>query len=757
MYMQNKIFIFLDGGFANRMNAILSGFYVAKLINYDFVICWPQNTWCQASFHDIFSNINFTIIDDLETINQLLKKQDSAIIFENTTTKEELFQQMDINKEQNIYFKNCLIPSWISKNDCAILFREMLYINKSITDVVNEFISTKLSEPYYGIHIRNTDITIGLNTNEVMHITQLYKDRKFFLCSDSSASEDTYSKTSNIIIRKKEEYPEKIFQDQAFDNGIIHQANTENEKITLNINRSKNATIDGVIDLLILVNSTIIGYSGSTFQQLAKDLQPVINYTNTDRLENIDFIESATIQKLFEQTNAIDLQTFVKVISKYERQSKIDIFIKSLQYFKGGDLLVIKYNLAVELIPIQKEIAIQLLKSAIAMYPAFTQAVELLATLENTNKTNKHLKLLVRGWKDINHSIALVNQFQLLELSKMNNIQLYHQNMPYFLPTWSAANNDSGLTEQQKKILSKIIDYTDETVDVVFNISSPNELSNINVKNVTFMVTEYGLDIADGHKYTDNDNCVVTPSLWSKNKLVTSGLNPNKIFVIPHGVDRNLFYPLTINERKMIRQSLNIQEDDFVFMNVAGPFHNKGVDILVRAFCELSKTIKNIKLVLKYNENLYKIPFLNYLQSLNIDFSEDVLEKIILITNNYSLQELRLLYGICDLYVSPYRAEGFNLPVIEAMACGIKTLVTYGGSTDDFILPGCSTQIKSTIKYTNNDNASTYYLEPDFEDLKCKMTLAVTNAKLPNTYDLHAFLDKFSWKNVTNKLCDVFM
>jgi hypothetical protein len=114
---------------------------------------------------------------------------------------------------------------------------------------------------------------------------------------------------------------------------------------------------------------------------------------NTDRLENIDFIESATIQKLFEQPNAIDLQTFVKVIRNYEIQNKIDILIKSLQYFKGGDLIVIQYNLAVELIPINKEQSIQLLQSAIAMYPSFTQAIELLSILENTKKSEKHIKL----------------------------------------------------------------------------------------------------------------------------------------------------------------------------------------------------------------------------------------------------------------------------------------------------------------------------------------------------------------------------
>ena len=34
--------------------------------------------------------------------------------------------------------------------------------------------------------------------------------------------------------------------------------------------------------------------------------------------------------------------------------------------------------------------------------------------------------------------------------------------------------------------------------------------------------------------------------------------------------------------------------------------------------------------------------------------------------------------------MSSYRGEGFNLPVLEAMACGLPVVVTSGGATDDF-------------------------------------------------------------------------
>jgi glycosyltransferase involved in cell wall biosynthesis len=51
---------------------------------------------------------------------------------------------------------------------------------------------------------------------------------------------------------------------------------------------------------------------------------------------------------------------------------------------------------------------------------------------------------------------------------------------------------------------------------------------------------------------------------------------------------------------------------------------------------------------------------------------------------------LRELYNAADVYVSPYMAEGFNMPALEAQACGTPLIVPRGGPTDDFIHKGCA-------------------------------------------------------------------
>ncbi|KAJ3024471.1 hypothetical protein HDV00_000914 [Rhizophlyctis rosea] len=55
------------------------------------------------------------------------------------------------------------------------------------------------------------------------------------------------------------------------------------------------------------------------------------------------------------------------------------------------------------------------------------------------------------------------------------------------------------------------------------------------------------------------------------------------------------------------------------------------------------------------------------------------------------------LYNAADCYISPYTAEGFNLPVLEALACGIPVVVTKGGPTDDFTCPEVAKYVPAGI------------------------------------------------------------
>ena len=84
------------------------------------------------------------------------------------------------------------------------------------------------------------------------------------------------------------------------------------------------------------------------------------------------------------------------------------------------------------------------------------------------------MNILIEGWRGINHSYALVNQWQINELIKSSNI--FFRDIPFPNKNWNSKKNDSGLKDEIKNIIKKNskppsknnIDY-----DITYRISAP--------------------------------------------------------------------------------------------------------------------------------------------------------------------------------------------------------------------------------------------------------------------------------------------
>src|SRR5207244_3909354 len=82
--------------------------------------------------------------------------------------------------------------------------------------------------------------------------------------------------------------------------------------------------------------------------------------------------------------------------------------------------------------------------------------------------------------------------------------------------------------------------------------------------------------------------------------------------------------------------------------------------------------------------------------------------------------DLARLYAACDVLCHPYRGEGFALPVLEAMACGLPVAVTAGGPTDEFAPPAAGWKVPARVAYFPAEEAGglatagrPWWLEPD--------------------------------------------
>jgi len=354
-------------------------------------------------------------------------------------------------------------------------------------------------------------------------------------------------------------------------------------------------------------------------------------------------------------------------------------------------------------------------------------------------------KLLVRGWRNINHSIALVNQYHLLAFAQNPYVRLYHEDMPFASPDWNPVANAAGFDVAQQAKLSQICEPGAEEMDAILTISVPFVPSARKCdKQAAFIVTEFGLldtDFASGSDplrwLEEGDRMIVTPSNWCKKKAEEFGFRSDRVKVIPHGVEQNLFFPISEEERLMARQRLGFQEDDFVFLNLGGMMANKGVDLVLSAFAVVLKKYPNAKLLLKDMRQLYRYSTDHLFALVNRKhpglLNEEVKSAIRVVSVNLPLNMMRAVYGAADVYVSPYRAEGFNLPVLEATACGLPTIVTQGGPTDDFCRESSSRFVESrlTREPIDGQDAPGEYLEPSLDSLIASMEAEILRGVQP--------------------------
>ena len=379
------------------------------------------------------------------------------------------------------------------------------------------------------------------------------------------------------------------------------------------------------------------------------------------------------------------------------------------------------------------------------------------------SKPEKMLKICIEGWRGINHSYSIINQNQLIELSKLP-IDLRFRDVSFPDKNWNNNKNADGFSKDDKRIVNQIQKAkTDEIFDVIYRISYPFDLAKTQSKKHFVQITSERntkLNIINGSP-SDLSNRqylkIITPSIWSKNGLIKTGFDENQIIIIPHGVNNKIFKKISENELNNLKLKLNIKKDDFVLTNVSAMTGNKGIHFLITAYAILKQKLKNLKLILKDQSELYNIKAQTYIKIIQDTkyskfITDEVLKDIIFISENLDLKTLNQLYNLSNCYVSPYKSEGFNLPPLEAAAAGTPIIVTKGGSTDDYFTSEIGLQVESNLIETEDKR----FLEPNLDSLIDCITEVYNNTKNFGQIEGSKMIqNNYSWTKITRKLYEV--
>lgn len=372
--------------------------------------------------------------------------------------------------------------------------------------------------------------------------------------------------------------------------------------------------------------------------------------------------------------------------------------------------------------------------------------------------------ILFEGWRYLLHSYSIVMNYQIINIDK-DKYTIYARETKYYKP-WTPDKTFSKWPKKYSKILKEIKELpSDITPDLIYRVQYPYNIEPDpifkNVPTIVFYTAEFSnltIDYFAG-KYSSLDEIIkkikssnifmTGPSKWSINSLKSLGLPDTKNKLIPHGIDRSMIISSEFY-RNYYREQFGILETDIMLLNTGAMTPNKGIEIILYTITKLyNNGHTNYKLFLKGSDTLYEskiyinLLFEDLVKNGHVDENilDTLIEKGIIIYCGDSLpfsdnSKLSIygLYNMADYYISPYLGEGFNLPVLEALSTGLKTLIPKTGPTADFM-----DDFKDTIIQLNSEVIS-------------------INGMLQNKIDMNECYnklipsEKYSWKNITNTL-----
>ncbi len=181
--------------------------------------------------------------------------------------------------------------------------------------------------------------------------------------------------------------------------------------------------------------------------------------------------------------------------------------------------------------------------------------------------------------------------------------------------------------------------------------------------------TKYMLDTGL-KKSMKRADLIVTDSEFSKSEIIRYFPEcGDKIRVVPCGVDLNKFHPCNDTDKiEQVKKSMEISGDYFLYLGTIEP--RKNLKNLISAYAKFLKENNNSpKLVLAGAKGWLYDDIFNEVKNLN-------LENQVIFTKYVPSEDINALMCGAVAFVFPSIYEGFGMPPLEAMACGVPVLTS---------------------------------------------------------------------------------
>jgi len=165
-------------------------------------------------------------------------------------------------------------------------------------------------------------------------------------------------------------------------------------------------------------------------------------------------------------------------------------------------------------------------------------------------------------------------------------------------------------------------------------------------------------------KALKNVDNIIAISEFIKNELIRLiGVKEENITVIYQGVDHSLYKPLN---RENCKKYFGLNPEEKHILYVASNLYHKRVDLAKAVFEEIKKCRDDVKMI-------------------KAGYSEKLEGEGIINMGWIDEKDMPKLYNSADVYLHTSEYEGFGLPILEAMACGVPVVASNKASIPEIV------------------------------------------------------------------------
>jgi glycosyltransferase involved in cell wall biosynthesis len=288
-------------------------------------------------------------------------------------------------------------------------------------------------------------------------------------------------------------------------------------------------------------------------------------------------------------------------------------------------------------------------------------------------QTLSKLAWRIEGPFDSSYSLALLNRETALALDSLGyDVALYSTEGPGdYIPATTFLNNNPAI----KRLYDKSHNAITSEADVISRNLYPPRVDDVKGR-LGFL-----------HHYAWEESGFPQAWVQSFNEHL-DGMTCLSRHVQKIMIDNGVSIPMDVSgcgvdhwERITASNGYALEAKKFRFLHVSSCFPRKGVDCLLLAYGKVFKASDDVSLVIKTFPNPHnKISqWLENVRKHNPDYPH-----VVVIEEDLTDAELKALYKLCDLLVAPTRAEGFGLPMAEAMLSGLPVITTAWSGQLDF-------------------------------------------------------------------------